>query len=362
MPANGRSPIANDNWSFNEQFLPGTIVYDGKVYDHIRFRNRGETTTYMTGKNKWRFNFNRGHEIEPPVDYRHTMEKPWRRLNLNPGTIPYNPAFRGNAGLQERIGYRVHQLAGLPACDTCYLQLRVIDDADENGRTQYDGDLWGLYMGFEAIDGRYLDNHGLPEGELFKIAQSGVIQKRESVTGVSKGSDFRSFWNALRQRRQSGAWWKREINVPHYASYHAVSIAIARHDQKLNHNYSLFHHPTEGWMPLPWDLDQCLWPTQYQPNGFRWQTYLKYSMADSEIRLDYQNRARELLDLLFQEEQIHALVDELAAPLGDIEGRNFPELDALLWNNHPQATRGHRGTFFQNPIYPRHESVPHSIR
>jgi hypothetical protein len=37
----------------------GTMVSDGVVYDHIQFSNRGEFSTYNTGKNKWRFRFNR---------------------------------------------------------------------------------------------------------------------------------------------------------------------------------------------------------------------------------------------------------------------------------------------------------------
>ena len=231
------------NRRYNERFLPGTVVFDGKVYDHIRFRNRGETTTYMTGKNKWRINFNRGHELEPPIGYQHTMSERWRRLNLNPGTVPYNPVFRGNASLHERIGMRIHQLAGLPASDTCYLQLRVIDSETEFGPTQYEGDVWGLYMGFEAIDGRFLDNHGLPDGELYKIAQSGTSEERSSPTNTNTNllsnsnthsSGFQSLWRGA-QRRQSEQWWRQQIDIENYVSYHAVSIAIARHDQKLNH-------------------------------------------------------------------------------------------------------------------------------
>ena len=36
----------------------GTLVYDGRVYDHIQFHNRGQASTYLAGKNKWGFKFN----------------------------------------------------------------------------------------------------------------------------------------------------------------------------------------------------------------------------------------------------------------------------------------------------------------
>ena len=345
------------NGRFNEQFLPGTVVFDGKVYDHIRFRNRGETTTYMTGKNKWRFNFNRGHELVPPIDYAHNLEKPWRRLNLNPGTIPYNPPFRGNASLHERIGLRVHQLVGLPASDTCYLQLRVIDHATESGPSQYDGDVWGLYMGFEAIDRRYLHNHGLPDGELHKLSQSGTVQKRTAPEGAH-ADQFHEFWVSAR-RRQNEAWWRSQIDIDHYASYHAVSIAVARRDQKRNHNYSLFRHPDRGWMPLPWDLDMCMWPVAYHPHAYRWQTMLKNSVLHCpNLHVHYQNRGREILDLLLQEDQVNAMVDELADPLTQHGNLGFADLDALLWNYHPRTSSRHRGTYFRNPIYPGEGAAP----
>lgn len=354
-----RDDITNSQYNrrFNEQFLTGTAIFAGKVYDHVRFRNRGETTTYMTGKNKWRINFNRGHELTPPIDYSHTMTKAWRRLNLNPGTIPYNPEFRGNASLHERIGFRVHQLAGLPASDTFYLQLRVIDDAEETGVSQYDGDCWGLYMGFEAIDGRFLDNHNLPDGELHKIAQSGSVEKRSAPTG-SIDNQFSALAQGMRSRKTE-SWWRSQIDVDHYATYHAVSIALARHDQKLNHNYSLFRHPDRGWMPLPWDLDMCLWPIAYRPDNFRWLPFLKYSVLHHPaLRLHYQNNARELLDLVLERDQIHAMIDELAAPLREIDGHSFAELDAALWNHHPMVPSHHSGTFNKPYIRPGYNSEP----
>src|SRR4030095_7068482 len=42
----------------------GTLVYDGRVYDHIHYRARGGVWRYAMGKNMWKFSFNRGHELE----------------------------------------------------------------------------------------------------------------------------------------------------------------------------------------------------------------------------------------------------------------------------------------------------------
>ncbi|MEM7386967.1 MAG: lamin tail domain-containing protein, partial [Verrucomicrobiota bacterium] len=100
-------------WSHNEQYLKGTLIINGEVFDHIRFRNRGETTTYAVGKNKWRFNFNRTHELNPAILDGGNGKRRWKRFNLNPGTTPYHPDFRGTGALNERLAFRLYDLAGL---------------------------------------------------------------------------------------------------------------------------------------------------------------------------------------------------------------------------------------------------------
>lgn len=336
-------------YRYNEQFLPGTLVVDDHVYDHIRFRNRGETTTYMVGKNKWRLNFNRTHEFRPATLDGGPKARRWKRLNLNPGTAPYHPHFRGNAALNERLAFRLYQLAGIPAPDTAHVLWRVVDAPEETTPDQYSGDLWGLYMAFEAIDGFLLNNHDLPDGELHRISQSGNSVERAAIVPAPPGLTFPEFWQSL-HRSQSQSWWAQAIDLDYYYRYHALSIATARGDQKLNHNHFLYRHPVGGWRPLPWDTDLCLQPILYDPDGYRWQTLLKHCLEHTDYQIAYANQARELLDLLFTRDQITVLVDELIAGLGPMAGPNLAELDQFLWNHHPQTTPQHRGTYFLTNI------------
>src|SRR5690606_9184709 len=63
--ANGSDIINSQyNSSYNKQRFHGTFVYNGEVFDHIGFRNRGEGSIYVSGKNKWRFYFNRGRRLQ----------------------------------------------------------------------------------------------------------------------------------------------------------------------------------------------------------------------------------------------------------------------------------------------------------
>jgi hypothetical protein len=337
---------------YNEAYFNGTLIVGSRVYDHIRFRNRGETTTYMVGKNKWRINFNRTHELAAHTLDGNTVsnKRRWKRLNLNPGTVPYHPEFRGNASLNERLAFRIYKLAGIPSPDTAYTQLRIIDDLSESGEDQYSGDLWGLYMAFEAIDGFMLDNHKEPDNTLIRVKQMGNTVAREPPSPPKLGMDYQSFWRSLYQR-QTPEWWNQRVDLERYYSFHAVSLATARIDQKLNHNHFLYRHPVRGWQALPWDTDLCMRPVAYDPDHHRWHPMLKYSLAYEPFRIAYQNRARELLDLLFTKESIGALVDELVKDLGPIdEQASWAELDRFLWNYHPKTTRRHAGTFFRQTI------------
>ena len=50
------------NGQYNEVLFRGTLVYNGIVYDHVEFRNRGQASTYQVGKNKWKIEFLTGHQ------------------------------------------------------------------------------------------------------------------------------------------------------------------------------------------------------------------------------------------------------------------------------------------------------------
>ena len=48
----------------SEYLWPGTLIYDGEVYDHIQYRPRGGVHRFQYGKNFWKFDFNRGHRFQ----------------------------------------------------------------------------------------------------------------------------------------------------------------------------------------------------------------------------------------------------------------------------------------------------------
>lgn len=77
----------------------GTMVYDGQVYDHIQFYNRGEVSTYKSGKNKWRFRFNRSRDFQARDNYGRRYKTDWKTMNFSACASPHVPSNRGIAGL-----------------------------------------------------------------------------------------------------------------------------------------------------------------------------------------------------------------------------------------------------------------------
>ena len=338
--------------AFDGQQFSGTFVAGNKVYDHIRFRNRGETTTYLTGKNKWRINFNRARDFAARDRHGDRFSKSWSELDLNTGTLAYARNFRGNGILDEALTFRLFELAGVPAPSTRHVHFRVIDDASENGDDQWSGDNWGLYLQLETVDGDFIDNRDLAEGNIYKVKPDGAggpEKDFQAVDGVTNDSDVTSFRNAIR-RTQNLDWWRENLDVDTYYSFHAMNLATNNEDLQPNRNHILLNSPEGRWTPIPWDVDHILFPTQ--PAAPRLTTDLVNSIGQhAELTTEYKNRAREILDLLAQDDQIEALVDEISQPLvTDIDTRgSFAEVDYFLWDNHPNVPSGYRDVFYQDP-------------
>ena len=111
------------NSSFDAVRFNGTLVYDGKVYDHIEFRNRGEFSTYVSGKNKWRLFFNRTRGLQARDNYGRKYAQPKKTINLNGCASPWMPVNRGMAGMEEAIGFKLYNLAGGLAPETHFVHL-----------------------------------------------------------------------------------------------------------------------------------------------------------------------------------------------------------------------------------------------
>lgn len=346
----------NGAWDDTEYHFGGTLVYDGRVYDNIHYRIRGQASTFMWGKNKWKFDFNRGHYFQARDDYGNEYREKWDKMNVGTGGCPWwqypHPgSWNQGAGgllLNEALGYRLYNMAGVPTSNTNYFQLRIVDETEETSADQYAGDYWGLYLAVENHDGAFLDEHGLSDGNLYRM-DGGYSKKNQGATQSTSSADISSFVSTSSGYNKTSPyqpldWWQSSVELPTYYSSNAVGIACNDSDRRPEANCSYYLNPETGkWMMLPWDLDLTFeWGTHYT-DWEHWRYVLTYPEAD----VAYRNRCRELLDLLFNPDQVNQVVDEIAALISDAEaGKSFIEAERAMWDYHPRISK--KGQWYEN--------------
>ncbi len=312
----------------------GTLVYNGEVYDHIRYRARGATWRYAMGKNMWKFDFNRGHHFQAYDDYGRPFAQ--KRDNLNLGAVIQQASKlqRGEQGLFESVGFRLFNLAGLPAPTTNFIHLRVIDSVDEQGSDQYSGDFWGLYLAVEQYDSRFLDEHKLPNGNLYKIEQYDGDLENQSPWGPGDKSDLYGFVNAYNFGNPTPAWWRDNFNLDGYYTFRSIIEAIHHYDVGTGKNYYYYFNPaTHQWSILPWDIDQTWSKTMAGDGGEPFRDLVAKNPA---FKIAYANRVREIRDLLFNPSEINRMIDEHADLIDNpAYGLSMVAADRARWDFNP---------------------------
>lgn len=333
----------DQDWS-NEYKYIGTLVYDGVVYDHISYRTRGGVWRYSMGKNMWKINMNRGHSFQARDNYGKKYDTQWDKINLGANIQQGDYMHRGEQGMFESVGFKLFNRMGQEASNTNFVHFRIIDEENEDGKanaahsslttagTQYDGDFWGLYLATEQVDGRFLDEHDLPDGNFYKMENGTGEIRNQSPTGVSDGSDLRNFMNGYRQNSTS-EWWQTNIDVDRYYNYRSAVEAIHQYDIADGKNYYYYLNPeTNKWFQIPWDLD-LTWADNMYGRGS--DPFMQAGIFQkSDINMDYQNRMREIRDLLYNPEQTPLLIDEFASFIYDASGESFVDADRAMWDYH----------------------------
>lgn len=331
----------------DEYFWHGTLVYDGEVYDHIRFRPRGGVWRYAMGKNMWKFDFNRGHDFQGRDNWGRKFDVTWTKLNLGANIQQGDYLHRGEQGMFESVGFRLFQLAGVPAMDTAFVQFRIIDESIETDPAdQYRGDFWGLYLAVEQPDGRFLDAHGLPDGNLYKMEGGSGEPNNLGPDGPADGSDLQAFMNTYNST-PSEAWWRTNLCLRSYYGYQAIVQAIHHYDIADGKNYFYYRNPADGvWWVIPWDLDLTWADNMYragQQGGdepFKSRVLSNFSSNPRypSIVREFRNRVREIRDLLWNSDQAFALIDEYALLVKGTNNPSIIDADRAQWDYNPIMT------------------------
>ncbi|MBN8249893.1 MAG: CotH kinase family protein, partial [Verrucomicrobia bacterium] len=335
----------------DEYFWSGTLVYDGRVYDHVRFRPRGGVWRYAMGKNMWKFDFHRGHDFQARDNWGRPIGTPWTKLNLGACIQQGDYLHRGEQGLFESVGFRLFQLLGLPASHTAFAQFRIVDEPFETAPgSQYDGDFWGLYLAIEQLDGRFLDEHGLPDGSFYKMENGFGEPNNLGPDGPVDSSDLSAFLNTYTPPSHAQLpddWWRENLNLEAYYNYQIGVQAIHHYDIADGKNYFYYRNPVDRrWMVIPWDFD-LTWADNMYRSGrtggdepFKSRVLSNFSREPLRpaIAREFRNRVREVRDLLWNTDEAHRLIDEYALRLRGTASWSLVDADRAQWDYNPVMT------------------------
>jgi hypothetical protein len=338
----------------NEYKHVGTMVYDGIVYDHVKFRARGGMWRHSMGKNMWKFNFLAGHRFRARDAYGRPYEAKWDKLNLGACIQQGDYGMRGEQGMFEALGFRLFNLAGVAAPRTHWIHLRIIDQPEESPSDQYAGDFWGLYLATENIDEQFLKEHHLPPGNVYKIEAGAKLEFNGDPTVTNK-SDVIQFMRSI--GRQPDPWWNQNVDLASYYNYRSIMECIHHYDVDAGKNYFYYRNPvSKKWSVLPWDID-LTWSDQMFGGGHE-PFFRSGLLTRPPFKEQYQQRLAEIRDLLFNQEQIGLLIDEHAAMISNPKGGpSLAAADRAKWDYHPMllsgqahgSKAGHGRFYFGNP-------------
>ena len=179
-----------------------------------------------------------------------------------------------------------------------------------------------------------------------------IILNRRPTRGpyqVDDRSDARAFIREFRGRGNPEVeWWQDNLDLEKYYTYQTISPAIHHYDTAFGKNFFYYNNPETGlWEIHPWDLDLTWADNMYGNENHEFNVkvaknndfndYVNQANVDLNNRLnrDYQNSAREILDLLYNQEQTGMLIDEMAAFVYQPGEASFVDADRAMWDYNP---------------------------
>ncbi len=334
----------------------GTMIYDGKVYDHAEVRLRGGNSRYgafapapasNTGKRHLRIRFTDGVPFEAKDEKGRAYPRPWREMLFNK---MYGNKGNYDYGLPYEVGARLWRLTGIPMPESHWVHFRVVRNANET-QDPVSGDFYGMYQALEFPDGKdFLKARGLETGNFYKMSdwtQSGELDQRYQARGwydaaqvFHRAVDFAEDFDNIKynvHQTASNAFINRYVDVNLFYGYKVIQEAIRHYDIFIEptgrhrmKNLIWYFKPTPNDLTnrfgqlvhMPYDWDASFGPsfnngTDLLHNALFDGTtgYTGVDITDSPswllpknsttndtdrtaIRIEYRNRIREMRDLL----------------------------------------------------------------
>ncbi len=310
------------------------------------------TAATIPGKRSFRLRFNEGRLLAAKDEFGIPYPRKWSSLNTGKGQSNRQTL---TFALNEYVNFFLLNKVGVPSPNSHYFHWRVVRGAQE-APDNYNGDFYGFSWAQENYDADFLEAHGLPKGNLYKLINAQraadpymdmVNQRRyQGPSAVTNGGDAVRIQNALvnPSTSQTDAWLCANVNYTNWYAYHTILEATRNYDTwpsanknaawYFDTNYTAANEYNGRFWTLPWDWTDTWGPTWNAGQDLAWNgIWGPTANIHTNMQRDYRNTMREIRDLLLQPDQINPLIDAVAARLAPIaSGRP----DALGLCHHAQ--------------------------
>ena len=337
----------------SDQTEPAVVFYDGRLWDGVQVRIRGQSARFWAKKN-WKFLFPQGHEFEAPG----LLPRAVNNLNLQ-------GAYSDKSHVRELLAWET-----LRDADSPYLAMFPV-------RMERVGEFFGLYLGMEASDANWVQRSRLsPTAARYKafgdLSQRGTPQDLEPLyeKKTRLEEDHTDLWQFLANLNQLSGTPLRNflfdnVDIPATINYIA-SMTILHNNDHISKNYFLYRDTdgTQRWTMHGWDLDlvfgrnfdgvdslnDAIWADvdavvgqmanvqpshplfgdiEHQKLNQVFNRLIDRLTGQPEIRAMYFRRLRSLMDQQLVEGHYDARIDELVAQIA-----TEAALDAALWGQY----------------------------
>jgi hypothetical protein len=316
----------------------GAFIYDGIVYDHIHYRLRGANGRHQgTGKRSMKFKFNRGSHLAAKDQNGEPYARTWRVLTTakmfgNRG----EPSF----GLVESLNPFLFRLVGVPAPMTHWYHFRLVDGEQEQ-EDQHNGDFQGYFLAQERYDSRFLDQHNMKSGNIYKLADtvSDSLRLRRYLAdgAIADGTDHRLTRTDF-ARKQTEEWLRNHANMDIWYRWSAVKEAVRHYDwpSPSDKNMAWYFEPPftvendfrgKLWL-LPYDYDDTWGPA--------WNSGIETikdginkagATENADIKKEEKNFVRAFRDLIWQPDQLSLIIESYHQIIKGIDSANTDRWD-----------------------------------
>ncbi len=316
----------------------GRWCYNGEVYDHVRYRARGGVWRYAMGKNMWKFDFNRGHTFE--ARGRSTAGRTKRNGRSSISRRSFSRGTSSTAASRDCSRRWASSCSTSPASEAPNTNFVSFPHRRkrqrELGANQYSGDFQGMYLAVEQPDGQLLEEHGLPDGNFYKMEGGTGELNNQGPTQPSNKSGPQSVpTNVYQHHTRPTSGGADNFDLESYYSYRAIVEAIHHYDidESAGKNYFYYHNPETGSGALhAWDLD-LTWANNMYGGGD--EPFRDRVLPRPEFAVEYRNRVREIRDLLYNPEQTGLLIDEIASNIYTPGQPSWVDADRAMWDYNP---------------------------